>query len=46
MTTTGYPLREAPGVVHAMAAAELPVELLVIASDFQPLTVDSVPRGV
>ena len=30
------PLRGAPGVAHAMAAAKLPVELHVIEGDFQP----------
>ena len=40
------PLRGAPGVAHAMVAAKLPVELLVVVGDCQPLTVDSVPRGV
>ena len=44
MTATGYPLRGAPGVAHAMAAAVLPVELLVIGVDVQPLTVDFAPR--
>ena len=45
MTATGYPLRGAPGVAHAMVAAKLPVELLVIEVDFQPLTVDFALRG-
>ena len=46
MTTVGYPVQGALGMVHAIAATVLPVELFVIEDDFQTLIIDSVVHAV